>query len=180
MGDIKYELFDDGYDDHSYGKQRMEAAYEEYRDIVIEVDEKILKFITSFKIGSFLSLEVLVGFADKYECHTSSCGALFYSRSLFEEHKASHGSGTDIKELTKEAEEINGKEYTIAGNSGDFENSDSDIGDDDNDTYTPDDNDMAIDKFKEEEEDEYDEESELMKEEQYKCEPCDESFVKES
>ena len=39
---------------------------------------------------------------------------------------------------------------------------------------------MAIDKFKEEEEDEYDEENELMKEEQYKCEPCDESFVKES
>ena len=38
---------------------------------------------------------------------------------------------------------------------------------------------MAIDKFKEEEEDEYDEENELMKEEQYKCEPCDESFVKE-
>lgn len=60
--------------------------------------KKILKFITSFKIGSFLSLEVLVGFADKYECHTSSCGALFYSRSLFEEHKASHGSGTDNKE----------------------------------------------------------------------------------
>ena len=98
MGDIKYELFDDGYDDHSYGKQRMEAAYEEYRDLAIEVDEKILKIITSFKIGSFLSLEVLVDFADKYECHTSSCGALFYSRSLFEEHKASHGSGTDNKE----------------------------------------------------------------------------------
>ena len=68
MGDIKYELFDDGYDDHSYGKQRMEAAYEEYRDLAIEVDEKILKIITSFKIGSFLSLEVLVDFADKYEC----------------------------------------------------------------------------------------------------------------
>ena len=40
IGDIKYELFDDGYDDHSYGKQRMEAAYEEYRDLVIEVDVK--------------------------------------------------------------------------------------------------------------------------------------------
>ena len=113
MGDIKYELFDDGYDDHTYGKQRMEAAYEEYRDIVIEVDEKILKFITSFKIGSFLSLEVLVGLADKYECHTSSFGALFYSRSLFEEQKASHGSETDNKELTWEAEEINGKESTM-------------------------------------------------------------------
>ena len=58
------------------------------------------KFITSFKIVSFLSLEVLVGFADKYECHTSSFGALFYSRSLFEEQKASHGSETDNKELT--------------------------------------------------------------------------------
>ena len=98
MGDIKYELFDDGYDDHSYGKQRMEAAYEEYRDLAIEVDEKILKIITIFKIGSFLSLEVLVDFAGKYECHTSSCGALFYSRGLFEEHKASHGSGTENKE----------------------------------------------------------------------------------
>ena len=76
--------------------------------------KKILKFITSFKIGSFLSLEVLVGFADKkYECHTSSCGVLFYSMSLFEEHKASHGSGTDNKELTREAEEINGKESTM-------------------------------------------------------------------
>ena len=80
--------------------------------------------------------------------------------------------------MTREVEEINGKESTIAGNSGDFENSDGDIGDDDNDTYTPDNIDMAIDKFKEEEEDKYDEENELMKEEQYKCEPSDESFVK--
>ena len=36
---------------------------------------------------------------------------------------------------------------------------------------------MSIDKFKEEKEDEYDEENELMKEEQYKCEPCDERNV---
>jgi len=183
MGDIKYELFDDGYDDHNYGK-RMEAAYEEYRDIVIEVDEKILKFISSFKIGSFLSLEVLVGLADKYECHTSSCGALFYSKRLFEEHKANHGFGSDSMELTREAEEINGKELIIAGNPADFEN--SDIAADENDTYIPDDIDMAIDEFKEEDEDEYDEdnepdeENERMKEEKYKCEPCDESFVKES
>ena len=42
--------------------------YEDYKDIVIEVDEKILTFISSFQIGSILSLEVLVGLANKYEC----------------------------------------------------------------------------------------------------------------
>ena len=48
MGDIKYELFDDGYDDHSYGKQRMEAAYEEYRDLAIEVSKLGLSCLWRF------------------------------------------------------------------------------------------------------------------------------------
>ena len=52
--------------------------YQDYKDIVIEIDEKILKFITSFKIGSILSLEVLVGLADKYECE--NCGQCFTAR----------------------------------------------------------------------------------------------------
>ena len=54
MGDIKYELFDDVYDDHSYGKQWMEAAYEEYRDLVIEVDVKNSEIHHQFQNWVFL------------------------------------------------------------------------------------------------------------------------------
>ena len=66
--------------------------YEDYRDIVIEVDEKILKFISSFQIGSILSLEVLVGLANKYECE--KCAATFHSKNLFWEHGEVHTSNT--------------------------------------------------------------------------------------
>ena len=169
MRDIKYEVNDDGEDDDlGYGR-RMEE-YEEYRDIVIEVDEKILIFISSFKIGSYLSLEVSVGLADKYICMKCGGGGLFYSKSLFEEHKASHSSDPiNGKELLQEAEQINGKKLTIEGNALDFDNFDSGSVDD----HQLDDINIAIDEFKEDE----DALIEPKTEQEHKCEPCDETFV---
>jgi len=162
MGDIKYEAYDEG--DEVYAKQMEE--YEEFRDIVIEVDEKILKFISSFKIGSFLSLEVLVGLADKYECR--KCGALFYSKSLFEEHRANHSP-----------DPINGKELTIEGNSLEDENFDDESNDANEDDYQPDY--MDIEEFECKEEDE-EEEIEPKNQQHFKCEieTCDETFTRES
>ena len=62
----------------------------DYKDIIIEVDEKILKFITSFSVGSFLSLEVLVDLANKFECE--KCFIFLYGKSLYKEHiERDHG-----------------------------------------------------------------------------------------
>jgi len=95
MGDIKDEMGMDYYEEEEWGKSNN-GDYEDYKDIVIEVDEKILKFISSFKIGSMLSLEVLVALADKYECVKYECGALFYSKTLFEEHEGNHSPNNPV------------------------------------------------------------------------------------
>ena len=91
MGNIEDEA---ECNEQEYNMQASE--YQDYRDIVIEIDDTILNFISSFKIGAILSLEVLVDLADKYECE--KCSALFYSISLFEEHITSHSSSTDISD----------------------------------------------------------------------------------
>ena len=86
--------------------------YEDYKDIVIEVDEKILKFISSFQIGSILSLEVLVGLANKYECE--KCTATFYSKNLFWEHGEVHTSNTvNVEQLIKDDDEAGEEENKI-------------------------------------------------------------------
>ena len=172
MEEIKHEVNDD--DDEHTNDKRIDV-FEEYMDIVIEIDEKMFKFISSFKIGSFLSLDVLVGLSDKYDCN-SNCGALFYSKSLFEEHKEIHGTAIEQvkdKELKSETEQVIGKEGEIERNPVDSKNCD---GDSNNDNKL-DDLDMAVDDFMEEKKDE---EHTLIKQIKrkherfkYSCDKCD-------
>jgi len=168
MGDIKYELEMDE-DDQDFGKQQLEE-YEDFRDIVIEVDEKILKFISSFKIGSYLSLEVLVGLADKYECQR--CGALFYSKMLFEEHRDSHTP-----------DPANGKEFlSIEENAEEEMSDDDDIGSnktDSDEDYQPDDFEEA-ETFNFELFDYKEEPNEDKLPMPFKCENCNKSFLRQS
>jgi len=103
MGDIK----DDAEMDVQEGCKESNEEYEDYKDILIEVDDKILKFICSFKLGSILSLEVLVALADKFEC--KQCSALFHSKQLFKEHKENHSRSEksvvmDLNEIDQEIE----------------------------------------------------------------------------
>eukprot|EP00092_Neocalanus_flemingeri_P086858 GFUD01109507.1.p1 GENE.GFUD01109507.1~~GFUD01109507.1.p1 ORF type:complete len:737 (+),score=115.03 GFUD01109507.1:241-2451(+) len=107
--EIKNEMEIDDYEQEC---EKSTEEYEDYRNIVIEIDEKILKFISSFKIGSILSLEVLVALADKFECE--KCSALFYSKKLFEDHKDTHSSeNPDYIDGLHSTEIINLKEDSL-------------------------------------------------------------------
>ena len=75
-----------------------DTEYLDYKDIVIEVDEKILKFISSFNVGSFLSLEFLVELADKFECE--KCWTVFYSKSFYIEHVETHHGYLPAKDIS--------------------------------------------------------------------------------
>ena len=80
---------------------------EDYKDIVLEINDKVLKFISSFKIGSLLSLEVLVDLADKYDCE--DCNITVYSKSLFIEHGMSIHGEKKQEEVTELLESISGE-----------------------------------------------------------------------
>ena len=61
--------------------------YIDYRDIAIEINDKIRNFLASFKIGSTLSFDVLVDLAKRTEC--TNCNGVFFSQSLYDSHKES-------------------------------------------------------------------------------------------
>ena len=88
MENIKHELINTSSCDVDEIKMNQ---YLDYKDIVIEIDHRVLKFISSFTLGSFLSLEVLVDIADRFEC--DKCCVVFYSKSLFSEHMEANHSG---------------------------------------------------------------------------------------
>jgi len=179
MGDIKYETMD-LFDEQQYEKEMEEFEdYEDYKDIVIEVDEKILKFISSFKIGSFLSLDVLVSLADKYECPRD--GKVFYSNRLYGEHIVKHTPNPENDEELNEYDNHDPKNYEdFNENEKDEEMSVEENGYDDSDEdYHPDDTESFEDDLKPiecKEEASTDNKLALP----FKCEICDETFLKQS
>ena len=75
------------------------------QDILIEIDEILLRFLETLEIGSMLSLSEIVNQATKYNCE--HCKDVFYSSSLYEEHLLSHVEKVEMEK--DEEEEDNGK-----------------------------------------------------------------------
>ena len=66
-----------------------EEPLTETTNILIEIDEVLMKFLESLEVGSLLSLSELLSLATRLECE--HCDEVFYSSSLFQQHLESHG-----------------------------------------------------------------------------------------
>ena len=76
-------------------------------------------------MGSFISLEVLVGLADKYEC--IKCSALFYSKALFDEHNVKHHDTFSAGSESKVGQPIDSERMSDEEKKSDSEDSDTNM-----------------------------------------------------
>ena len=58
------------------------------QNILIEIDDILLKFLRDLEVGSLLSLSELLSLASRFEC--PECQEVFYSSSLYQQHALSH------------------------------------------------------------------------------------------
>ena len=58
------------------------------QNILIEIDDILLRFLRDLEVGSLLSLSELVSLASRFECE--QCQEVFYSSSLFQQHSLGH------------------------------------------------------------------------------------------
>ena len=71
-----------------------EEPLAEATNILIEIDEVLMKFLNALEVGSLLSLSELLSLASRTECE--HCGEVFYSNSLYQQHQETHGETKPI------------------------------------------------------------------------------------